>query len=937
MAAYLAGGCGGRARIWVVSDMTNLTDRTPAGNDESVFDAVSRVVNLFGAANETVSFQIVIQAGSEGVAGLRISWTDLTAGDREISADNIKVFAMQPAPVRRYPAWYIRLAEQKPAPANYYDALVPIDADGAGQPFKLRPYQRMALWVDVYAPRTTYGGVYIGRLAVRAGGEDIWNARLSMKVHKFVLPDARPFPAVGGFGHDDLFAAMLTNPDGTPLAATLLDRKRPHIRQGLVLMRQLMQLAHEHRLDLFDKYIHPLLKRDQNGQIQLDWSDYDAVVIPYLSGTAFADGVGCPVWPLPLGPHWPKPASYGGATSHAYISTTAKIAARCRRHFESLKFAEKVFAWPYRGGVHPRAYDQHTELARVIRLADPNMPILSLLPPRPPALTGWAVSSDFAGMADIFAPPGEWFDPSATFAGETASQQHPLAGQWLAPGTPPAMPGLGLVASPADIRALAWFAMKYNCKGLMLPEVLNWTGGARGESANAATRLFYPGTVAGVDGVLPTVRLKRLRRGLQDAAYLSILQQRGKAKVAKAMIDTMAHYGGADAAGDHYLDIRLNGWPQDGQAWTLARKILAEEIEQAVLAKTPSGRRTLAQRLMWRTLDEKARAVRVGRIRSRVEPGPGQPLDDPKILAATVTVELHNEFDRNAEAVIEINALPAGWKAAAKELRVKLAAGEHKSAELNITGPASRALAAAKLPLGLTIEPTPGLSRRISAPVPLLRAGWAPRRVTVDGRLDDWPIRPGNTARNFKLLGRLGRVGDGLATRQTSVYVTYDRQNIYFAFRCYEPSYATMTFTNTNIVSYEQLLASGEDLIEIILDPGRKAGGPEDLYHIVIKPAGAVVTERGVSSQPPLGPVGHWAPAVQAAVAVHPGVWVVELAVPLASLAHAPTEGFWGVNFTRFTPTDSEASSWAGARRYYYNPADLGSMYFAPPKRPNGD
>ena len=78
---------------------------------------------------------------------------------------------------------------------------------------------------------------------------------------------------------------------------------------------------------------------------------------------------------------------------------------------------------------------------------------------------------------------------------------------------------------------------------------------------------------------------------------------------------------------------------------------------------------------------------------------------------------------------------------------------------------------------------------------------------------------------------------------------------------------------------------------------------------------------------PPLGPVGHWAPAVQAAVAIHPGVWGVELAVPLASLDHALPEGFWGVNFSRFTPANAAASRWVGARRVDFNPAVPGSSF----------
>ena len=158
---------------------------------------------------------------------------------------------------------------------------------------------------------------------------------------------------------------------------------------------------------------------------------------------------------------------------------------------------------------------------------DTNTPILSRLPAKPPSLTGWRVPDDFAGLADIHAAPAQFFDPTSALA--APASDHPLAGTWLTPGTVPYLPSLGVIATPADVRAIPWFAMKYKCTGLFLPEVLHWEKGA---AAFAETRLFYAGREFGVDAPLPSIRLKRLRRGLQDIAYLWLLRQHKRAGAA---------------------------------------------------------------------------------------------------------------------------------------------------------------------------------------------------------------------------------------------------------------------------------------------------------------------------------------------------------------------------------------------------------------------
>ena len=52
----------------VLGEMTQITDRTAAANDEEVFDAGAKTAKLFGAANETLALQVLATAPPQGAA-----------------------------------------------------------------------------------------------------------------------------------------------------------------------------------------------------------------------------------------------------------------------------------------------------------------------------------------------------------------------------------------------------------------------------------------------------------------------------------------------------------------------------------------------------------------------------------------------------------------------------------------------------------------------------------------------------------------------------------------------------------------------------------------------------------------------------------------------------------------------------------------------------
>jgi len=914
--------------VWVVSDMVGVTDRTKPVEDERTFDRMRRIVSLFAGANETVSFQIVVDPGAGGAKDVSLSWSSLSGPNRAaIPAERIHAFRMLPLHVREYPPWYLRLVEEIPAPAGVYDPLVPIDTSARGQSVEIDPNGRLAVWIDLAVPRDATAGEYSGTLRISSAGRDDWTATVKLEVYSFVLPDARAVPAIGGFDHRELFGAFLSR-GGKPFDPVYLDRRNALVRRGLVLMRRLMRLAHEHRLDLFDTRIRPLLKRVGEGRMDLQWQDYDAVVKPYLDGTAFEDRIGCAAWPVPLSHDWPNPQHYDGPSSKRYEKALADLLAACRDHLtKDLGAGEQTFLWPLRNEAGPEAYKAYAHLARIARKVDPNTPILCQLPPTAPPGAPWTVPGDLRRLMDILAPPGDRLDP--TIAASAARADHPLVGVWLAPGTPPYLPSLGVIAKPADVRALVWFAMKYRCTGLFLPDVLHWSTDPFAPVAESRTRLFYPGTAAGIEGPLASVRLKRLRRGLQDVAYLWILRKRQRPGVARAMMNSLVRYAGLAATGDNYLDARLDGWAPDGQTWVLARRILAEEVQAVVDPAKRSRTQSLAHRLSWQRLGEQTRRLEVEQVRSQVRPAAGSKTTPPEKLHITLRLDLFNQFGRPSDVRVNFAELPPQWKALApanRTTRIPPASGG--VIRLDAVGPGplpTRGNARMALPIRLTSNVEK--DRQILAPVGFLVAGRMQKPPKIDGLLNDWPLRAGNTARDFLLIGRRGRQGDGLARRQTMAFLSRDETKLYIAFRCEEPNLPGMVKKANNSVHYEQLMACGEDLVEVLLDPGGKAAGPEDLYHLIVKPNGVLIGERGVGSDPPLGRVRPWATFASVAISERPGAWAVELAIPLAAFGDGAKEAFWGVNFTRYATQGAEASSWSGAPRYFYDPRNLGTLF----------
>jgi hypothetical protein len=919
-AGVLSVGCAEpEVTVWTASEWTSLRLRTPRPRAPAP-GAVD--VDLAAPVNATAAFQVVIDgpdapAGSDGPAPFTIEFTPLQGPDRSgLPAGVFEVYRMLPLRVRGASAGMLRARSDAPWPMDLYDPLVPV---GEGERFAVSPQGRLALWVDARVPRGTAPGLYRGWMHLRGPQGVVQSLSIRLRVWAFVLPDTRPIAAVGEVDYRKLFAAFLTY-EGQPYAPTHLDPRNPRVREGLVLLRGLMRLAHRHRLDLFESALRPVLKRDARGEPVLDWTHYDAIVSPYLDGSAFApeDRIGTPAWPMPVDDAWPAPGPMGGREDRRYRRTFSRVAGACGEHFRSLNAGQQGFFRPL-PDAEADDVDLQADLARLCRQADPNVPILSHLPFPPPDGAAIDAPAQLPALTDILAPSGRYLDPA--LGPPLRTPAHPLAGLWLRPGPVPYLPSIHPAGDAINPAALAWFADRCGATGLMLGDVL-WSGDdpLNVDSADRAG-LFYPGTVAGRREVLGSVRLKRLRRGLEDQARLWVLRRRGRDALAEALGRSLAHYAGKQAYGDHSLDARLDGWARDPDAWRDATRILDLETESAVVPSSSTPARRAELQALWDSLVARTRGCRIERVRTVLSPAGGNR------WGLAIHVDVYNSLGRPAQCVVSADKLMDDW-APVEPVALAVAPRERATVILTSQGPLPALGPTGRWTARVTLRSLRQPADHHPCHVAALRAGARSRPIRIDGSLDDWPRRPHNAAGAFLLLGKRGlRPTDALPSQATSARVLVDDEAIYLAVLADESTPETIRSFPDNRVRYDELLARGEDLIEVVLDPGQRAQGPDDLYHLLVKAGGVVRATRGIDAQPPLGDWRDWSSGASVAVGRTDRGWLVEMRIPRSSFEGGGGDGAWGLNVARYRPRGDEASNWAGALRYYYDPRNLGTMW----------
>ena len=284
----------------------------PAANNDSIILAAAR--------NEVATFALQttgLPTPSAGAAFVvRFNALNRLDGGGTIAAANCHAYQLLDMPVDVNRAGFVRhtgLAAGKNAVPR---ALLPLSmkSDGLLSLAQLRdpakPTDRAGhadlsrpalLYVDLAVPTDTEGGDYSAAVEIVATDGKVFSAPVAsvevrLTVYNFVLPDARHLVVVGSI---DWQALRQLYPHFESIEPRLMNRGDERYRASIRTIDGLMALAEEHRVQVVVPRLQPTTKWPAGRLPQVDWSDYDTVVAPWLSGDAFSDKSPLPYWPLP--------------------------------------------------------------------------------------------------------------------------------------------------------------------------------------------------------------------------------------------------------------------------------------------------------------------------------------------------------------------------------------------------------------------------------------------------------------------------------------------------------------------------------------------------------------------------------------------------------------------------------------------------------------
>ncbi|MCH7719959.1 MAG: DUF4091 domain-containing protein [Planctomycetes bacterium] len=888
-------------------------------------------ITLAGAIGETVSVHLALSAIDKPIDGITVELDPLASPHYVIPADAITLYRSLAVELEAYPGWHVRLIPPSQHRGRIPDVLVPLDAAPLGPPWSIAPDEPNTLWVDVHIPDNTRPGRYEATLSIGRSGNVLASIPVSLTVWPFKLPDHPDGALIAPLDHQAIFRHHVTL-DGQPYDPLTLWGDGPLAAELDGLLNKTMVMLQAHMLTPVLHRLRPIVKLGSGEQVRVDWTEYDRVAGPYLDGDAFENRVPLFRWPIPLDDTFPMRRTVGEQSSPASSRMLQDYLADAAEHFASRGWLERCYVeLPGTRTLTAAGHESAAYFGPIIKAADARLPRMVGRFPQDMAPFGWEgfPYEPIGEYVDIWCPPAQYFDVQTMEREVDAGRE-----RWFQADRPPFSGSVSIAAASPSQRSLAWQMYRYHAAAVMLPPINHWPG--RGEPVSAQrclsydeNTLIYPGSVAGTSEPLPSVRLKQLRRGMQDLAYVRLLESLGGGHVAEVLAESLVPFAVSDAYGAHFSDGRAGGWERDPAVWSLARRILAEEIRRRIAGPAgQSPQQVTHAAVEWRRFLEATRQVdlRVDGVRVR-ETGPASL--GAVVIECIATVS--NRTRKPLEGRLRFGDLPVGWQSPVDGVAIEtIAPGRTRRVVLRADTGVMTWSRNSVQDLPMVLETIDEERQTYQARLAFLAAATTDHPIRLDGDLSDWPGGAGNQAGDFVLISADGGSVNRSESRprsRTEVMVARDRDYLYFAFNCYADSPWTRSAVRRSYVQYEDGIPVGEELVEILIDPynaGTRDTG--DLYHVVFTSSGSLC-ERGVGTDPPTGRREVWAADVQHAVAYHDDRWVVEARIPMAAFdAHARRQRIWGINFTRFDAVHQEFSTWSGAQQNAYDPLALGNL-----------
>jgi hypothetical protein len=566
----------GVSRVWAVSDGEKIEQddlASPLRARNSAWDG--KVVRLFGARNEVLAFQVMVQSDARGIQALTAALPELRqrGGSARIvyGAPGPDPSQSVGRPIEIFAVHYMNVTETSHAdwvwkpgsPAAPRDTtgwkpvqLVPENArpGRGGLPLRVGAERNQSIWIEVYTPRDLPAGLYEGAVTVTADGRAT-RVPVALQVFDFTLPDTNSLDAM-----------------------VYYEPSQPELYHGRNLDPVYHRFAHRNRIELVHAYDEAAVRAARG---RFDGSDFARAAGYEGPG----EGVGNRVVPRSFygpGRGWDERES-AWRLADSWMTFLAGAVPKARTflympdepspsEFEHIRtLAANVHSNPGPGKALPVFVTKH-----------------------------WVPELD--DSIDIWCAGPQWVDIDRARKERARGRSY-----WTYNGGRPHGPALVIDAPATEARAMAWAAFKHDIDLYFYWHGVHWqhnrqkqgerrqnvwanpiTFDNRGQPnktdhgyINGDGVLLYPGEERvhpeedrGVAGPVASVQLANLRRGLQDHLYLTLARQRGRTAEVEAVLQAVVPRVFSDA-GDRV------GFAETGDEYEAARLALARAIAGA--------------------------------------------------------------------------------------------------------------------------------------------------------------------------------------------------------------------------------------------------------------------------------------------------------------------------------------------------------------------
>ncbi len=598
--------------------------RYSTGGPSSVLNSAwdGTAVKLFGARNEVVSFNLIIEAPQRALKSVTVRFDRLNGpGGNSITSHGTELFDYRGRSIELFYTRYLKIKglsrlgyetyDERHIPArfrrphegpsgrgswsdrpdhdrSYPDIAVPLELVRS---FDVPMGTSQSIWVDIYIPKGVPAGWYNGVVTIAEGSSEaaVKEVPVALQVRDFTLPDAPAARTMLYLGYSDINKRYLGERyPSDPASAGLISRIRDRH----------FQMAHRHKISLIDDNDDSGASADRPSA---DW-------IPRLNGALFTEARGY------SGPG--AGVGNGVFSIGTYGSWGWRDDASIRRHSDAwvqwfnlnspqteyfLYLIDEVYDYPKIG-----------HWAEVLNSnPGPGRSLMSFATISAAAAAAHVPGLDIACSTGGIGQAAEWDSAANYYRSQPGKRfcfyngRRPQSGSFMIEDDGVALRELAWAQFKLGIqRWFYWESAYYNNfqAGAGETNVFRQahTFGAHSYSdpllgetgwnySNGDGVLFYPGTDRvfpaesyEIEGPIASLRLKHWRRGIQDADYLSLAAQVDPAAVSRIVNrlvpKALWEYGVSDPNDPTWVLTDIS-WPTDPDVWEAARGELSQIIE----------------------------------------------------------------------------------------------------------------------------------------------------------------------------------------------------------------------------------------------------------------------------------------------------------------------------------------------------------------------